>query len=229
MRQQGGGKIKAVILDVDGTLLDSNDAHAKTWQAMAEEKGINKPYEEVRALIGKGGDKLIWELVGIQKESEEGSALSQKRFELFRDQYLPQVQPFPKVKELVDALKAAGLRVAVGSSAKREELELYLEKLGIAGHLSTTVSSNDAEKSKPDPDIVAAAVEKLGVKPEEAAMVGDTPYDLEPGKKLGLLTIALRCGGFWQDKDLKVDADEIYTDPEDLLQHLQSSGLVASK
>ena len=215
--------IHGVILDVDGTLVDSNDAHAESWvEAMAEHDYI-VPFEKVRRLIGEGGDKVLPETIGIQAESDEGKQISSRRGEIFKERYLPSVRAFPSAQKLLDHMRARGLKLAVASSAKPDELRALLQIVGAADLIEEKSSSKDVKNSKPDPDIMHVTMEKIGLPADEVVMLGDTPYDIESARKVGVGTIALRCGG-WQDRDL-AKARAIYTDTADLLSHYDTSPL----
>jgi HAD superfamily hydrolase (TIGR01509 family) len=219
--------LRGVILDVDGTLIDSNDAHARSWVETLEEFGYDVAYDAVRSRIGEGGDKLLPQVSGVDAESEEGKRISKRRGELFKEKYLPTIQPFPKVRELLERMRDEGLTLAVGSSAQRHELEPFLEIANVADLIEETTSSSDAESSKPDPDIIHAALGELGYEPDEVLMVGDTPYDVEAAARAKVRTIAVRCGG-WRDEDLE-GAIAIYDDPADLLARFDDSPFAASK
>lgn len=215
--------LRAVLLDVDGTLVDSNDAHARAWVDAFAEFGREVAFERVRPLIGKGGDKLMPEVSGLDPESVEGTRLAARRAAIFRERYLPKVEAFPRATELLQRLHADGLTLVVATSAKKAELEPLLE-LCRATHLVTArTSSDDAENSKPDPDIVAAALARAKVPASDALMLGDTPYDIEAAARAAVDTIALRSGG-WDDAAL-VRALAIYSSASDLLAHYDESPL----
>jgi HAD superfamily hydrolase (TIGR01509 family) len=213
--------IHGVILDVDGTLVDSNDAHAKSWVEAMAEHGYTVPFAKVRQLIGEGGDKVLPETIGVQDESDEGKQISSRRGEIFKERYLPSVRPFPSAQKLLDHMRARGLKLAVASSAKPDELRALLQIVGAADLIEEKSSSKDAKNSKPDPDIMQVTMEKIGLPADEVVMLGDTPYDIESARKVGVGTIALRCGG-WQDRDL-AGALAIYADTADLLSHYDTS------
>jgi HAD superfamily hydrolase (TIGR01509 family) len=218
-------RIGGVILDVDGTLLNSNDAHAQAWAETLASFDIRATFEQIRPLIGMGGDKLLPEVAGLDADSERGRAISERRREIFKTRYLPGLKPFPKVRELLLRMKDAGLQLAVASSAKKDELHELLALAHADDILESVTSSDDAESSKPDPDIVHAALGKLGLAASHTLMLGDTPYDIQAAGKLGVGTIAFRCGG-WSDADLK-DAVRIYDGPADLLAGFDQSPLVS--
>jgi HAD superfamily hydrolase (TIGR01509 family) len=219
----GGIPVRGVLLDIDGTLLDSNDAHARSWVEIFKRHGRDIGFERVRPLIGKGGDKLLPQLTGIDAESAEGKALSGERRELFLRDYLPALRPTRGARTLVERLKTAGLRVVVATSSNGEELGALLRKAGVADLIGRATSSDDGA-SKPDPDIVSAALEQAKLPPHEVAMVGDTPYDIEAARRAGVKTIALRCGGWWNDAAL-AGAVAIYDDPASL----SEAGLIQSE
>jgi HAD superfamily hydrolase (TIGR01509 family) len=212
----------SIIFDVDGTLVDSNDAHAQAWVDVLEEHGRPVPFARVRPLIGMGGDKVLPLLTGIEHESEEGEQISSRRSEIFRERYMPHLKPFPGVRELFLLLQERGHELAIASSAKTEELGALLEVAGIADLVERRTSSSDADNSKPDPDIVSAALEQLG-RPKRAVMVGDTPYDIESAGRAGIASVAVRCGG-WGDADLR-DAYAVYTDAAELRAEYERSPL----
>jgi HAD superfamily hydrolase (TIGR01509 family) len=181
------------------------------------------PFEKVRRLIGEGGDKVLPETIGIHAESDEGKQISSRRGEIFKERYLPSVRAFPSAQKLLDHMRARGLKLAVASSAKPDELRALLQIVGAADLIEEKSSSKDVKNSKPDPDIMHVTMEKIGLPADEVVMLGDTPYDIESARKVGVGTIALRCGG-WQDRDL-AKALAIYTDTADLLSHYDTSPL----
>ena len=207
--------IRGVILDVDGTLVDSNDAHAAAWVEACAEHGYTVSFERVRALIGMGGDKLLPAAIDIEKDSPTGKAIEESRTRIFKTRYLPKLGPFPDAHELLQAMRDHGLRLVVASSAKEDELKPMLELCGANGLIEEETSSKDAPQSKPAPDIVQAALDRLKLPTDEVIMLGDTPYDVEAATKAHIATIAVRCGG-WSDEDLQ-GAIAIYDAPAALL------------
>jgi HAD superfamily hydrolase (TIGR01509 family) len=216
-------KIRGIILDIDGTLVDSNDAHARAWVEALAEHGINVSFEQVRPLIGMGGDKLLPKVSGISEDSPEGKAISQRRGEIFKTRYLPHLKAFPRTRELLLRMRDDGLKLVVASSAKEDELKPLLEIAGAADLIEEKASSDDADHSKPDPDIVKAALDSAGFAADEALMLGDTPYDIEAATRAGVSVIAFRSGG-WDDAHL-AGAIAIYDGPADLLAHYDESPL----
>lgn len=208
---------KAFIFDVDGTLIDSVDLHARAWQETLRHFGHDVAFEDVRAQIGKGGDQLMPVFLSREELKRIGEQVSEYRGELFRREYLPQVRPFPAVRQLFERIKADGRRIALASSSKEDEVEHYQRLLNVGDLVDTHTSADDAEKSKPHPDIFQAALDKLGVEAEEAVAFGDSPYDAEAAAKIKLPIIGVLCGGF-PEADLRAaGCAAIYRDPADLL------------
>jgi HAD superfamily hydrolase (TIGR01509 family) len=206
-----------VIFDVDGTLVDSNDAHTRAWVAALAEHGIAVADEPVRRAIGMGGDKLMPLVAGIEEDTPKGKQIASRRKEIFKEVWLPTLKPFPRTRELVQRLHDDGFVLAVACSATEKELQPLLKAAGVADLIPTRTSSDDAENSKPDPDIVSAALERTGLPADQAIMIGDTPYDVEAALRARVRVIALECGG-WGRADLR-DATAIYRDASDLLDH----------
>lgn len=214
-------RLEGVLLDVDGTLIDSNDAHAHSWVKALAEQGIDVPFQRVRRLIGKGGDKLLPEVSGIDPESPRGKKVSERRGEIFVDEWLPKLRPFSGVEPLLARMKEQGLRLAVASSAKKKELGKLLHACGADQFVEAQTSSDDAANSKPDPDVIHAALQSIKLPAAQVILLGDTPYDVEAGRRACVTVVAVRCGG-WSDADL-AGAIAIYADPADLLAHFDSS------
>ena len=220
--------IKAVIFDVDGTLVDSNDLHVMAWQEAFRGCGKEVAYEELHEQMGKGGDQLMPVFCSREELEKFGEELERSRTELFTRDYLPHVKPFPKVRELFERVEADGLFIALASSAKEEELERHKKTLEIEDLLEAATSADDAERSKPHPDIFQAALAGLeGVKPEEAVVVGDTPYDAVAAGKAGMRAVGLLSGGFTEKELRAAGAVEIYEDVADLLERYDESLLAA--
>jgi HAD superfamily hydrolase (TIGR01549 family) len=218
-----GASTHVVLLGIDGTLVDSNDAHARAWVGSLAEHGYVVQFEDVRRLIGKGGDKLMPELTGLDPESDQATAMSALRAELFARE-LPSLRPTRGARDLLVALRDRGLQLVVATSAMEEEVTVLLQQAGVADLIEAASSSDDAEASKPDPDIIQAALRKVGRQAAHSVMLGDTPYDVEAAQRARVPTIALRCGGWWGD-DAFSNAVGIYDDPAHLLAGLADSPL----
>jgi HAD superfamily hydrolase (TIGR01509 family) len=165
-----------------------------------------------------GGDKLMPEVAGITADSPLGGQIADRRREIFESKYLPDIRPFPGARELVAAIKARGLAAVAASSAKKDELRALLRIAGAESLLDAATSSDDVKESKPDPDIILAALGKAHAEPTNAVLIGDTPYDVEAAGRAGVDCIAFRCGG-WQDRNLH-GAIAVYDGPWELLAHL---------
>lgn len=202
-----------MIFDVDGTLVDSNDAHAAAFVEALGDFGFQIGFGKVRRLIGMGADKLLGQLIGRPDE-----AIAKRKKAIFMSRHLPRVRAFPKVESLLHQLTCDGVKLAVASSAAKDELDALLELTHASVCFAQIVNADDAAHSKPDPDIVRAAVDKLALPAEQCAMVGDTPYDVAAALRAGLAFVGVRCGG-WLDADLQ-PAIGVYDDPADLLENL---------
>lgn len=219
------GLIKAVIFDVDGTLVDSVDLHAEAWQRAFKQFGREIPFLDVRQQIGKGGDQLMPVFFSPAELEAFGEELEKYRGDLFKREYLARVRAFPRVRELFTRLTEDGKRIALASSAKEDELQTYKQVASIADLIESETSADDAERSKPHPDIFAAALAQLGdeIKTEEVLVIGDTPYDAEAAGKIHLRTIGVLCGGFPEAQLRAAGCFEIYQDPADLLARYDAS------
>jgi HAD superfamily hydrolase (TIGR01509 family) len=218
--------IRHLIFDIDGTLLDSVDLHAKAWAEAFAAFGITVSADQVRGQIGKGGDQLMPVFVPKERLEREGENLEKFRSELFTKKYLPEVKPFPGVRALFERLKAEGHVLALASSGKAEEVERYQEIAGIRDLVDVATNSDEAERSKPHPDIFEAALDKLG-RPSrgQAIVIGDSPYDAEAAVKAGLPVIGVLCGGFPEAQLSEAGCTAIYRDPQDLLDGYDASPL----
>jgi HAD superfamily hydrolase (TIGR01509 family) len=220
--------IKAVIFDVDGTLVDSNLQHVEAWREAFAHYGKELSAEEVHAQIGKGGDQLMPVFLSRHEIERFGADLERLRLEIFTRDYLPNAEPFPKVRELFERLRGDGVRIALATSAKETEIEHHQKTLGIEDLVDVATSKDDAEHSKPCPDIFETALARLdGVEPSDAIVVGDTPYDAQAATRCGLRTIGLLSGGF--DEQVLRDAGcvAIYRDIADLLANYEESPLAS--
>ncbi|KQT18664.1 HAD family hydrolase [Methylobacterium sp. Leaf399] len=217
---------ETVIFDVDGTLIDSNDQHARAWQDAFADFGHDIPLADLRAQIGKGGDQLLPVFLSDSEIAERGEALQAHRGGILHGRYLATIRPFPQVRALMQRLIVDGTRIALASSAKGDELAGYKRLADIADLVDEETSSDDAERSKPHPDIFVAALDRLGdLSPEKALVVGDTPYDAEAAGKAGLRVVGLTCGG-WAEADLiAAGCIAVYRDAADLLARYDDSPL----
>jgi HAD superfamily hydrolase (TIGR01509 family) len=212
-----------VLFDVDGTLVDSNDAHARAWLEALHEAGYGVGFETVRRLIGMGADHFLPETVGLSAESPAGQAIAERRGAIFREKYLRQVRPLPGARDLVLRLGRDGYALAAASSAQPQELQSLLKIAGTDDLIGAQTSAGDADESKPEPDVVLAALRKLRLAPSAALLIGDTPYDRDAAARAGVAFIGFRSGG-WSEADL-AGALAVYDGPADLLARLDASPL----
>lgn len=218
MRGLNVSSLRAVLFDIDGTLIDSNDFHAEAWHRALAEFGEDIAVDRVREQIGKGADNLLPALVSADFIAEHKQALQDRRGEIFERDYLDRIEPFPQVRGLFEAIKAAGMRILLASSGTSEEVAHHLDLIGCADLVEGKTSADDAGRSKPYPDIFASALARLGdVPPDQAIVVGDSPYDMQAAKALELRAIGVRCGGFTDEVLRAAGCDALYDDPADLL------------
>ena len=213
--------LRGVIFDIDGTLVDSNKAHAQSWVDTLREAGYEVPFDVIWPMIGMGGDKLLPSATGIESDSDLGKKLSKRRWELFQREYVPRLKPTPGARDLVQRMKNDGLEMIVATSASGNEVNVLLEAANVADLMQEKTSSSDAAESKPDPDIVQAAVKKSGFEPDELIMLGDTPYDVQAATGANVKLVGLLCGG-WTMEELS-GAVAIYDNPQDLLKWYDQS------
>ena len=218
-----------MIFDIDGTLVDSVDLHARAWVEAFRKFGREIEFERVRSQIGKGGDQLMPVFFSQEELDKFGEEMERYRGELYKRAYLPHVRAFPKVRELFERIRRDGRRVALASSAKEDELGVYKSLANISDLVEEETSKDDVARSKPHPDIFAAALARLGdVQPSEAIVVGDSPYDAEAAGKLNLKTVGVLCGGFPESDLRAAGCVAIFRDPADLLARYEQSPLSRS-
>jgi HAD superfamily hydrolase (TIGR01509 family) len=210
-------RVEAVLLDLDGTLLDSNDQHAKAWVDAFAEAGIETSFESVRELIGVGGAQIAEHIAKVRADDPKNARLCERADEILHERYLSEIQPQPCAFELVAKLRERGFRIAIATSTSAKNLPVLLSILGIEDLVDACTNADDVERAKPAPDVVCAALEKIGARAERAIMIGDTPYDVKAARAAGVAIIALRCGGW--NYDALDGAIEIFLDPCDLLRN----------
>lgn len=217
--------IRAVIFDLDGTLVDSNDLHVDAWQETFRHFGKEFPQEELRRQIGKGGDQYLPEFLNARELREIGPEVEKFRGALFKKNYLEKVQPFPGVRELFEKLRNDGKRIALASSGNGDEVEHYVKLLKIGDLIEGQTSKSEVKHSKPHPDVFTSVLHLLQLPATEAIAVGDTPYDVRAAKKIELATIGFLCGGFPEDELRASGAIALYRDPADLRENYLRSPL----
>jgi HAD superfamily hydrolase (TIGR01549 family) len=221
--------IEAVLCDIDGTLVDSNWLHAAAWKDAFKVVDIEVDLEDVRKQIGKGGDELIPVFVPWWKRKAIEKSLTIYRQYIFRTDYLHRVRPFFEVRDLMLKMTEAGIRISIASSADRDQLKTYLEIANIADLIEGSSTANDAEHSKPNPDIFQATLKKLGLPSSKVLALGDTPYDAEAAGKAEVWTVGVTTGG-WTEKELmQAGCIEVYRDVADLLANFGTSAFMRSR
>jgi HAD superfamily hydrolase (TIGR01549 family) len=188
-------RFRGVLLDVDGTLVDTVEAHALAWHEAFADRGFDVPVLQIRRLIGMGGDHLVEVLTGVDHESREFEKLSKAHEERF-EAALPRLHGIVRAREFVLRLRAEGYHVVVASSAQGDKLDRLLALADVQDLLAERAAASDVERSKPDPDVIEAALVKLPIDRHHAVMIGDTPYDIEAARRANVATIAVASGGF---------------------------------
>ncbi|WP_416403796.1 HAD family hydrolase [Arthrobacter sp. LFS091] len=214
-------KKRAVLFDVDGTLIDSSYFHAMAWWQAFRREGLDIEMSAIHRRVGMGGDKLIQSLVpDCTDEMQED--LKSAHGAVFST-FWPTLRPFDSARDLLAACSDAGLAVGLASSAQQRDLDVSRHLLDAGSSIDAWTSSNDAEESKPAPDILVACLEKLGVDPEDAVFVGDAVWDVKAGAAIGVPVVALTCGGISEAELRDAGAAEVYDNPQHLLEHLETS------
>lgn len=213
----------AVIFDVDGTLLDSVDLHAKAWVDALSDYGHRVAFDEVRRQIGKGGDQLLPVFLSAREIDASGKSLQAHRAEILKQRYLLLMKPFAGVRQLLERVRKDGIPVALASSASKEELGAYKKILDITDLVDVETSSDDADRSKPHPDIFEAVLGRLDdPSPGNMIAIGDTPYDAEAAGRAGIPIIGVLCGGWSEDDLRRAGCRAVYEDPSDLLANFET-------
>lgn len=214
--------LRAVLLDIDGTLVASNESHARAWVDALAEFGFAIPVSQMRPLIGMGGDKILPRVrSNLKEEHEPGKSIVARRLSIFLERYAPYLKPTPGAAALLDRFRECGLRRVAATSANETEFKAIVEAAGIERHLDLWTTADDADRSKPDPDIVKSALAKAKIDKSEALFIGDTPYDIEAAHRTGLPIVAFQCGG-WSEPNLAA-AEAVYETPADLLRKYEDS------
>jgi HAD superfamily hydrolase (TIGR01549 family) len=211
--------VTVFVFDIDGTLIDSNELHVQSWDRAFRHFGKTIPTEALHEQVGKGTDQYLPEFLTADEIERFGKELDDYRSKIFREEFLPKVKPFPKVRELFERLKNDGKRILLASSGKQKDTQHYIDVLKIDKFIEGCVSGDEADRSKPRPDIFLACIEKFQLARDGTIVVGDTRWDVEAAAKVGLLTIAVTCGGFDASLLRAAGAIAVYKDPADLLDH----------
>jgi HAD superfamily hydrolase (TIGR01509 family) len=218
--------LAAVLFDLDGTLVDSNDMHVRAWHTALCEHGYQVAQDRIAVEIGKGGDQLVPDLLGASAERDAGEALRHAHDRAFRALAEREGIPaMPGAQELLAAVRERGLAIALATSSSAEMIEIVERASGVAWRslFDLTTNADDAARSKPAPDIVRVAVERLAKGPAECLLVGDSPWDALSAKHAGVISIGLRCGGNPERALLRAGARVVYQDPAAMLAELEGA------
>ncbi len=213
----------AVLFDIDGTLVDSNFLHVDAWNTAFVDLGLSVPSWRIQSAIGADGSELLSQLIG--DESDEVKTRATELHSTHFQKLTPRLRLLPGARDLVKAVADRGSRVVLATSAPQEELDHLLELLDIDDLLHAVTSGEDVETSKPEPDIIAIALERAGVDAASAVMVGDAVWDIKSATAAGVPTVALRSGGTGRAELLEAGAAAVYDDAADLTHHIASSPL----
>jgi phosphoglycolate phosphatase len=212
--------IDTVILDVDGTLVDTVYQHTVLWARAFAVVGVDVPQWRLHRAIGMGGDRLVTEVAGEEVERQHGDRVRSEHDEAF-GKVIDEIRPLPGAADLLDALRARGLQVVLASSGIGEQTERLLALVDGDAKSHGWTSSDDVDASKPAPDLLEVALGKVDA--ERAVMVGDAVWDVTAAEKAGLPSIGLLCGGFGAAELREAGAAQVYDDPADLLAHLDEA------
>jgi len=213
---------RAAILDVDGTLVDTNFHHAIAWYRAFRQHDVKLPVWRIHRAIGMGGDHIVTELAGEEAEEEKGEDIRSAEKALYMA-LIEEVEPLAGARELIEDLKARDKAVVLASSAKPDEVEHYLDLLDARELTDGWTTAGDVDATKPEPDLVEAALEKADT--DDAVLVGDSTWDIESAKRAGIETVAVLTGGFGEDELRQTGAAQVHRSIEELRQDLDGSPL----
>ncbi|HYX88086.1 MAG TPA: HAD family hydrolase [Gaiellaceae bacterium] len=217
---------EAALLDVDGTLIDANYQHALAWYRAFRRCGIVLPVWRIHRHVGMGGDQLVPALVGEELDEERGEQIRDAREELYAE-LIDEVEPLEGARELITDLKDRGLTVVLASSSPQKEIDHYLDLLEARELADCWTTKEDVEATKPDPDLVHAALEKANV--DGGVMIGDTPWDIEAARRAGVETLCVITGGFSEQELREAGAIEVFESVEALRRRLDETPLASSR
>lgn len=210
--------LQAILFDIDGTLVDSNDIHTRCWIEAFAHFGKQLEWDIVRHQIGKGGDLLVPDLLNAREMRKFGDKLKKFRGDLYKKKYMESVKPFPRARESMQAVHDRGVKLLLASSSNPDEVKYYTKLLDVGELIEGSTSKKDAKFSKPSPEIFEAALEQAGTDPEFTLVVGDTPYDILAAHRGSLPIAAVLCGGF--ERELLQKAEFLLDDVEELVRKL---------
>ena len=221
--------VKAVLCDIDGTLVQSNWLHAEAWQVAFGAMGVDLELEAIRRQIGKGGDELIPVFVPWWKRPIVEEPLKTLRKYVFQSEFRDRVEPLPGARAFLERVHAAGIKIELASSSDQDDLQIMKDLVPMRDLVCEETSAADTERAKPHPDIFSVALKKLGLKPSECIALGDTPYDAESAGKAGIRTIGVTTGGWTREELLAAGCVEVYESVAELAEKLEESALVRTE
>ena len=219
-----GGRRRGVLFDVDGTLIDSSYVHTLAWWGAFRQYGYDIPMASIHHHVGMGGGRLVDSLLPAGRDRSQDEDVMASHGALYAAHW-PVLRAFDGAKDLLAQCHAGGLAVALASSARKEDLRVMKTILACDAVIDAATSSDDAEESKPAPDILVAALERIGVQAADAVYVGDAVWDMKAAAALGIPAIGVTCGGVSAAELRDAGAGEVYAGPRDLLQNLASSAI----
>jgi HAD superfamily hydrolase (TIGR01509 family) len=219
---------RAILFDIDGTLVDSNDAHVEAWQRAFAAEGYAFSRGEIHGQVGKGGDNLVPSLLPYAP-AEIQERLAHAEGEIYKREFMPRVEPFEGASEVLKRMAERGHILVLASSASRAEVDFYVDLLDADGLISGTTSKDDVAHSKPCPDIFAAALELTGAPADAAIVIGDTPYDVLAARRAGIDAIAVLSGGFDREELTRCDPVAIYESVRELDRDYEKSVLAGER
>ncbi|MET1089199.1 MAG: HAD family hydrolase [Arthrobacter sp.] len=218
------GRRRGILFDVDGTLIDSSYIHTISWWGAFRQQGYDIPMASIHHFVGMGGDRLVDSLLPADRDKSLDPEIMASHAALYASHW-PALRRFDGARELLARCHEAGLAVALASSAREQDLQVMKATLDADVFIDAATSANDAEESKPAPDILAAALEALGVEAVDAVFVGDAVWDMKAAAALGIPAVGVACGGVAAAELRDAGAVEVYEGPRDLLENLAKSAV----
>ena len=218
--------IKALLCDIDGTLVQSNWLHAQAWQEAFAVMNLHVELEDIRRQIGKGGDELIPVFVPWWKRDIVEEPLKTLRKYIMQHGLLQKIEPLPEVRAFIERVRQTGIKVALATSSEKDDLEVLKRVAHIDDLIDTQTTAEDAPHSKPRPDIFTVALSKVGLRPSECLALGDTPWDAESAGKAGIRTVGVTTGGWSKQELFDAGCIEAYDGVADLLAHFDQSAIM---
>lgn len=215
---------RTAILDIDGTLVDTNYQHAIAWYRAFRQHGVPLPLWRIHRGIGMGGDQMVETLAGEEVENDQGEDIRSAESALYLAM-IDEVEPFAAARDLIAELERRGNPIVLATSAKQGEVDHYLDLLGAREQADAWTTSDDVEATKPEPDLVLAALEKSDTEPDDAVMVGDSTYDCEAAARAGVRTVAVLTGGFSIEELEESGAEQVFESVGDLRERLDETAL----